>query len=85
MKHEFERQDGCDECAVCSMPPDTHPTLLAEVPELQTTGPLLPEDTVKFWNVPCPSCGVQSGSCVSPAGLYCRPHLSRLEKARAVA
>lgn len=85
MTHDYQPQHGCDECQVCSMPADTHPTRLTEVTELQTTGPLLPEDDVDFWQVPCPECGVTSGSCVSRSGYYTRAHSERLDKARGAA
>jgi hypothetical protein len=79
--HEYQPQHGCDECAVCSMPAATHPPVYTEVPELQTTGPLLPEDHVDFWRTPCPVCKVSSGECVSASGYYMRPHAARLDRA----
>jgi hypothetical protein len=79
--HEYQPQHGCDECAVCSMPAATHPPVYTEVPELQTSGPLLPEDSINYWNVYCVVCKVSSGECVSKSGYYMRPHRARLDRA----
>lgn len=85
-RHAFERQLGAPyECAVCSMPADTHPTFLTELPEPATDGPQLPEDGIDYMGTPCPVCDVKSGSCVSRSGHYRPAHSRRLDIARGVA
>jgi hypothetical protein len=80
--HEYERQSAApDECGRCSMPPDFHPPVYTEVPELQTSGPLLPEDSIDYGRTWCPVCKVTTGSCISRDGYYRPAHQARLDRA----